>query len=103
MAGRHPCVPALHAQARPFIIHPQIAVAAADDGLGHHRLDFMRHHADIGFAAAIVAEPVKAETVIETGEHDDVVLQAELTGICVPRMTTPTAVETKEMYATARP
>ena len=102
MAGSHACVPALHVQAQPFIIHPQIPVAAAD-GLGHHRLDFMCHRADIGLAAAIVAEPVKAETVIETGEHDDVVLQAELTGICVPRMTTPTAVETKEMYATARP
>src|ERR1700722_14339405 len=78
LAGSHPRVPSLHAQAQPLVIYPQVAVAAADHGLGHDRFDFLCHHADIGFAAAIVAEPVKAETVIETGQHDDVVLQADV-------------------------
>jgi hypothetical protein len=32
------------------LIDPQIAVAAADDRIGHHSLGFLRHHADIGLA-----------------------------------------------------
>src|ERR1700733_9250189 len=78
LARSHPRVPALHAQAQPFVIHPQIAIAAADDGLGLYGEDLLGHHADISFAAAIVAEAVEAETVIEAAEHDDVVLQADV-------------------------
>ena len=32
MAGSHPRVPSLHAQAQPLVIYPQVAVAAADHG-----------------------------------------------------------------------
>lgn len=74
-ARGHPRVPRLHAYPKPVVIDPQIAIAAAHHSFGHDRLDFLGHHADIDFIAAIVAEPIKAKAVIEMAQQDDVVFQ----------------------------
>ena len=49
-------------------------VAAAQYRRGHDCLDFLRHHADIRLVAAVVAEAVEVEAVIEVAEKRDVVL-----------------------------
>jgi len=74
----HPLVPRLHAYSQPIVVDPQIAVAAAHDSFGHDRLDFLRHHANIRFIAAIVAEPIIAKAVIEMAHQDDVMFQPDV-------------------------
>src|SRR5229473_852573 len=68
-ARRGPLVVGLELQAELVVEGPQIAVAAAQYCRGH------RHHADIGLVAAVVAEAVEAEAVIEVAEKRDVVLK----------------------------
>src|SRR5215510_13135333 len=55
-----------------FVEDSQIAVAAAHNGAGHDRLHLLRHHADIGPVAAVVAEAIIAEAVVEMAEQHDV-------------------------------
>src|SRR5947207_15927211 len=74
-ARRGPLVVGLELQAELVVEDPQIAVAAAQYRRGHDCLDFLRHHADIGVVAAVVAEAVEAEAVIEVAEKRDVVLK----------------------------
>src|SRR5438552_1146021 len=62
----------LHLQPKLFIIDPKEAVGATHDSTGHHGLDFVSHHADIGFVAAVVAETIEAEAVVEMAEQHDV-------------------------------
>src|SRR3974390_1993133 len=52
-------------EAEPFVGDAQIAVAAARNGVGPHRLHFLRDHADVGLVAAIVCEAIVTETVVE--------------------------------------
>src|SRR5262249_36433779 len=61
-----------------FVADPQVAVAPAHHRVGHHRLDFLRHHADVSLLAAIIAESVKAEAVVEPAEQRDVVLEQQV-------------------------
>src|SRR3984893_5392147 len=74
-ARRGPLVVGLELQAQLVVEDTQIAVAAAQYRRGHDCLDFLRHHADIGLVAAVVAEAVEAEAVIEVAEKRDVVLK----------------------------
>src|SRR5882724_4530199 len=74
-ARRGPLVVGLELQAELVVEDTQIAVAAAQYRRGHDCLDFLRHHADIGLVAAVVAEAVEAEAVIEVAEKRDVVLK----------------------------
>src|SRR5260370_31978396 len=74
-ARRGPLVVGLELQAELVVEDPQIAVAAAQYRGGHDCLDFLRHHADISLVAAVVAEAVEAEAVIEGAEKRDVVLK----------------------------
>src|SRR5947209_3096489 len=74
-AGREPLIVGLELQAELVIEHPQRAVAAAHDRIGHYSLHFLRHHADIGLVAAIVAEAIEAEAVVEMAKERDVVLE----------------------------
>src|SRR5215213_2467631 len=68
LAGGDPFVPGLHADSETAVIHPHIAIAAAHHGIRHDGFDFLRHHTHIGLLAAVVAEAVEAETVIEMAE-----------------------------------
>src|SRR5947209_15460621 len=77
-ARRGPLVVGLELQAELVVEDPQIAVAAAQYRRGHDCLDFLRHHADIGLVAAVVAEAVEAEAVIEVAEKRDVVLEHDV-------------------------
>src|SRR5437588_11335513 len=74
-ARSEPLIVGLELQAELVIENPQRAVAAAHDRIGHHSLHFLRHHADIGLVAAIVAEAIEAEAVIEMTKERDVVLE----------------------------
>src|SRR5258705_12825612 len=74
-ARRGPLVVGLELQPELVVEDPQIAVAAAQYRRGHDCLDFLRHHADISLVAAVVAEAVEAEAVIEVAEKRDVGLK----------------------------
>jgi hypothetical protein len=69
---------ALDLQTEFLVINLKIAVRTARDRRRHNLLHFLRHHPDIGFVAAIVAEAIKAETVIEIAEEGDVVLEPDV-------------------------
>src|SRR5262249_57299492 len=55
--------------------HDQVAVPTADDCLRHHRLHFLRDHANVGLVAAIVAEPIEAQAIVEITEQRDVMFE----------------------------
>src|SRR4051812_29388861 len=64
-ARGEPVTVAAEFQAEPVVVNAQVAVAAARHRTRHHRLYFLRHHADIGARAAEIAEAIKAEAVVE--------------------------------------
>src|SRR6266436_6503775 len=76
--GGHPLVPRHAAQPQHVVVHPQIAVVAANDCLGPDRLHFLRHHADIDLVAPIVAEAIVAEAISEMAQEPDVVFQLDV-------------------------
>src|SRR4029079_15132928 len=43
-----------------------------------HVLTFWRHHANIGLLAAVIAEAVEAEPIVEMPEQDDMVLERDV-------------------------
>src|SRR5437016_10677047 len=96
-AGGEPLIVGLELQAELVIEHPQRAVAAAHDRIGHYSLHFLRHHADIGLVAAIVAEAIEAEAVVEMAKERDVVLEHHVGS---PAATTATAAATTTAAAT---
>src|SRR5450631_3164529 len=73
-----PVVVGLEGQAKLVVEDPQIAVPTADNRLRHDRLHFLRYDADIGFVAAIVAEAIEPEPVVEATEESDVVLEPDI-------------------------
>ena len=68
----------LELQPESLIQDPQVAVLTADDRLGHHGLDLLRHYADVNFLAAIVSEAVEAKPVVEPAKQHDVVLEPDI-------------------------
>src|SRR5215211_1702381 len=74
-ARRGPLVVALKLHPELVVQDAQIAVVAAQYRRGHDCLDLLRHHADIGLVAAVVAEAVEAEAVVEVAEKRDVMLK----------------------------
>src|SRR5262247_3824239 len=58
-----------------FIVDSQVAVAAAHNGARHDRLHLLRHHADIGPVAAVVAEAIITDAVAEMAEQNDIMLE----------------------------
>src|SRR5580692_9755342 len=60
------------------VVHTQIPVAAARDRLRHDLLYLLGHDADIGLVAAVVAEAIVAEAVVEVAEQRDVVLEHDV-------------------------
>src|ERR1700722_4807148 len=60
------------------VVHTQIAVAAARDRFRHDLLHLLGHDADIGLVAAVVAEAIEAEAVVEVAEQRDVVLEQDV-------------------------
>src|SRR5215475_3432069 len=73
-----PLIVGLELEAEPIVEDAQVAVAPAHDCLRHDGLHVLRHHADIGLVAAVVAEAIEAEAVVEMAEQRDVVLQRNI-------------------------
>src|SRR5262245_32137179 len=97
-AGGQPIAVFLEFDPEPVVIDPEIAVAAGCYRLRHHALDLLRHDADIGRAAADIAEAVEAKTVGEVTERNDIVLQRD---IGAPASTATAAAKTSASAATA--
>src|SRR5438552_1294113 len=92
-ARGEPLVVALELQSELVIEDLQVAVAAARDRLRHDRQNFLRHHADMGLVAAVVAESIEAEAVVEMAMQRDVVLEHHIgspatAGAAAPAATT---------------
>src|SRR6185437_9520420 len=93
-AARKPIVIGAERQSEFLVVDPQIAVAAARHRIRHHALHFLRHYADIGLAAAKIAEAVIAEAIGEMAKQDDIMLQRDVG-------TTPTATTAAEAAASS--
>src|SRR5262245_13653155 len=100
-ARRQPLLVGLELDAEPVIEDPQVAVAAAHDRFRHDALHLLRHHADIGLVAAVVAEAIEAEAVVEPAEQRDVVLERNIRPPSTTATTAPAAATTAEPAATA--
>src|SRR5262245_116273 len=82
--GRNPrtgCDPLLvchELQAELVVEDTQIPVASAHNRIRPEGLYLLRHDADIGLIAAVVAESIKAEAIAEVTEQVDVVLERDI-------------------------
>src|SRR5215475_16218705 len=99
-ARRQPLLVGLELDAEPVIEDPQIAVATAHDRVRHDRLHLLRHHADIGLVAAVVAEAIEAEAVVEMAEQRDVVLERNIRPPSAATATAAAAAAAAEAAAT---
>src|SRR6185436_18430299 len=73
-----PLVVGLEWQPKLFVVDTQVAVVTADDSIRPHGLNFLRHYADITLVAAVVAEAIEAEAIVEMPEQDDMVLERDV-------------------------
>src|SRR5215470_924098 len=96
-AGREPTIIRLELHAENVVANPQVTIAATQHRFGHHGLNFLCDHTDVGLVAAIVAEAIEAEAVVEPAEQRDVVLEQHV-GMAsaafptaLPAAATPTA------------
>jgi hypothetical protein len=55
------------------VVHAQVTIGVTDYCLRHHLLHFLRHDADIGAIAAVIAEPIVPKAIGEMAKQDDVV------------------------------
>ena len=53
-------------------------ITVALDRLRHQRLHFLRHHANVGAVAPVVAEPIIAKTVRQVSKQSDIVFDADV-------------------------
>ena len=68
----------LELDAQPVIEDPQVAVGPARDCIRCDRLHVLRHHADIGFVAAVIAEAIVPKATGEIAEQNDIVLERDV-------------------------
>src|ERR1700722_16649951 len=73
------------------VVHTQIAVAAARDRFRHDLLHLLGHDADIGLVAAVVAETIEAEAIVDVAEQSDVVLEPDIRSASAAAATTTAA------------
>src|SRR5580700_4711100 len=81
----------LERHAELVVVHTQIAVAAARGRFRHDLLHLLGHDADIGLVAAVVAEAIEAEAVVEMAEQRDVVLEPDVGSASATAATTAAA------------
>src|SRR5690349_13112725 len=91
----------LEFDAKLLVIDPQIAVLAAHNGVRCNGLHFLRHHADIGALAAVVAEPVVPQAVVEMAKQDDVMLERDVRAPSAAATTASAAAAAAATTATA--
>src|SRR6185436_3933111 len=101
-----PLVVGLEWQPKLFVVDTQVAVVTADDSIRPHGLNFLRHYADITLVAAVVAEAIEAEAIVEMPEQDDMVLERDVgtssataTAAACARATTTAAAAARACHA----
>src|SRR5262249_61384833 len=65
-------------QAELVVEDTQVSVAATHNRIWSDSLHLLRHHADIGFVAAVVAEAIKSKAIVEMTKQGDVVLERDV-------------------------
>src|SRR6516162_432415 len=70
---RKPMFVTLEFDADLVIVHAQVTIGVTNDCVRHHLLHFLRHDADIGAIAAVIAEPIIPKAIGEMAKQDDVV------------------------------
>ena len=73
-----PLVPSLQPQAETRIIDAQIPVRAAQNRLGLHRRDFLRHDPNVDRVAPQVTIAIEIDAAVEFSHLRDVTLQANV-------------------------
>src|SRR3954451_18683150 len=68
----------LQVQAKLVVQHEQVTIPTADDRFRHHCLHLLRDHTNIGPVAAIVAEPIEAQAIVEIAEKRDVMFEHDV-------------------------
>src|SRR4029453_9493202 len=87
-SGRGPSVVASEWQAESVVVNAEIAIVATLDRVGPHHADFLRHHADIGFGAAVIGEAVVAQPVLQMPQQNDVMLERDVRAASAATSTT---------------
>src|SRR6185295_13485576 len=77
-SGCDPIVVSAERQAKPVIMHAQIAVAAARDCIGPDHADLLRHHPDIGLLASVIGKAIVAQAILQMAEQHDVMLERNI-------------------------
>lgn len=93
-----PLLEGLEPHAKLVVEDAQGAIAIAHNGFRHDALDLLRHHADIGAIAAVVAEAIVAEAIGEMAEENNVMLEHDVGS---PSSATAAAAAAAEAAATA--
>ena len=78
MLRRGPLVPGLQPQAKAPVIDTQIAVRAAQNRLGRHRRDFVRHDPNVCRVAPQVTIAIQIDAAVEFSDLRDITLQANV-------------------------
>src|SRR5215472_9432172 len=98
---RDPRVIALERHSEPVVEDPEIAVPTARHRPRHDGLHFLRNHAHIGTVAAVVAEAVESQPVVEMAEQHDVVLERDIGSPAATAATAAAAATTEPAAAPA--
>jgi hypothetical protein len=77
-ARRNPLLVSLKLDAYLVVEDPQVAILPPRHCVRLNQLHILRHHADVGSVAAVIAEAIKADTVAEMTEKNDVVLDRDV-------------------------
>src|SRR4051812_34333845 len=108
-ARSDPLIVGLELDAELIVPNAQIAVVGADHCIRSDELRLLRHDADIGLVAAVVAEGIDPKAFVEMTEQHDVVLQRDVGGAppapasAAPASTTTHAATTSGAHAAATP
>src|SRR5579862_9878516 len=63
-ARGNPVVVSFEFYAELVVVDAQVSIATTYDSVWHDSLHLLRHDADVGLVAAVIAEAIKAETVV---------------------------------------
>src|SRR5262249_48646360 len=76
-ARGEPMIVILESYPELLVVHPQIAVSAARHDVRRDLHDLLRHDADVGLAAAVIAKAIEAKTIVQIAEKNDVMLEPD--------------------------
>jgi len=98
---RNPMLVGLEPDAEPVVKDAQCTIAITHHRLRHDSLHFLRHHADIGTVAAVVAKAIIAEAIGKMTEQGDIVLERDVGPSASSTTTTSTTATTAATEAAA--